>query len=97
MVTKALRRWRRLTYKITNTGPKFRWHHPKQEPHTQGCGALVLLRSRKESYKDGWWRWEDLNLRLRAYETPALPLSYTAAKGVYRPTMTDDKGNDLQQ
>ncbi len=32
-----------------------------------------------------------------AYETPALPLSYTAAKGVYRPTMTDDKGNDLQQ
>ena len=26
-----------------------------------------------------WWRWEDLNLRQRAYETPALPLSYTAA------------------
>lgn len=29
------------------------------------------------SAKD-WWRWEDLNLRQRAYETPALPLSYTA-------------------
>ena len=28
----------------------------------------------------GWWRWEDLNLRQRAYETPALPLSYTATR-----------------
>src|SRR5213593_2598323 len=26
----------------------------------------------------GWWRWEELNLRHGAYETPALPLSYTA-------------------
>ena len=26
----------------------------------------------------GWWRWEESNLRQRAYETPALPLSYTA-------------------
>src|SRR5262249_34486735 len=25
-----------------------------------------------------WWRWEELNLRHGAYETPALPLSYTA-------------------
>ena len=25
-----------------------------------------------------WWRWVDLNHRHRAYETPALPLSYTA-------------------
>src|SRR2546425_8192299 len=25
-----------------------------------------------------WWRWEGLDLRHGAYETPALPLSYTA-------------------
>src|SRR5256886_7945450 len=25
-----------------------------------------------------WWRWEELNRRHGAYETPALPLSYTA-------------------
>src|SRR5206468_11000117 len=25
-----------------------------------------------------WWRWDELNLRHAAYETPALPLSYTA-------------------
>src|SRR2546430_1018993 len=25
-----------------------------------------------------WWRWEELTLRHGAYETPALPLSYTA-------------------
>src|SRR5438034_1084267 len=25
-----------------------------------------------------WWRWEELNLRHGAYETPALPLSYPA-------------------
>ena len=39
-----------------------------------------------------WWRWEELNLRHGAYETPALPLSYTAtsrkidelANGFYR-------------
>ena len=29
-----------------------------------------------------WWRWEELNLRHGAYETPALPLSYTAARPV---------------
>ncbi len=28
-----------------------------------------------------WWRWEELNLRHGAYETPALPLSYTAGSG----------------
>src|SRR5215471_4470051 len=28
-----------------------------------------------------WWRWEELNLRHGAYETPALPLSYTADPG----------------
>ena len=28
-----------------------------------------------------WWRWEELNLRHGAYETPALPLSYTAEVG----------------
>src|SRR5204863_6109717 len=27
-----------------------------------------------------WWRWEELNLRHGAYETPALPLSYTAGQ-----------------
>jgi hypothetical protein len=27
---------------------------------------------------ESWWRWEELNLRHGAYETPALPLSYTA-------------------
>jgi hypothetical protein len=30
-------------------------------------------------YAVSWWRWEELNLRHGAYETPALPLSYTAA------------------
>ena len=29
-----------------------------------------------------WWRWVDLNHRHRAYETPALPLSYTATRDV---------------
>src|SRR4029077_2821889 len=29
-----------------------------------------------------WWRWEELNLRHGAYETPALPLSYTAEIGL---------------
>src|SRR5439155_26323304 len=29
--------------------------------------------------KQGWWRWEELNLRHGAYETCALPLSYTAS------------------
>src|SRR5438874_12367872 len=26
----------------------------------------------------GWWRWEEWSVRHGAYETPALPLSYTA-------------------
>src|SRR3990167_6514210 len=34
-----------------------------------GCRRLYGL---------SWWRWEELNLRHGAYETPALPLSYTA-------------------
>src|SRR5215470_4655548 len=34
-----------------------------------GCRRIGSLR---------WWRWEELNLRHGAYETPALPLSYTA-------------------
>src|ERR1700675_4954571 len=33
----------------------------------------------------GWWRWEELNLRHGAYETPALPLSYTAEPGTLGP------------
>ena len=32
-----------------------------------------------------WWRWEELNLRHGAYETPALPLSYTAEPESVRP------------
>ena len=35
--------------------------------------------------KKRWWRWEELNLRHGAYETPALPLSYTAEPGGVRP------------
>ena len=46
----------------------------------------------RRRWNNAWWRWEDLNLRQRAYETPALPLSYTAFKTVYRRPMTADKG-----
>lgn len=43
----------------------------------------VLMKCREKASNDirKWWRWVDLNHRHRAYETPALPLSYTA-KGV---------------
>jgi hypothetical protein len=43
----------------------------------------VLMKCRENASNDirKWWRWVDLNHRHRAYETPALPLSYTA-KGV---------------
>lgn len=41
---------------------------------------IGLLCEASEGYDDSWWRWEDLNLRQRAYETPALPLSYTATR-----------------
>jgi PLD-like domain len=45
-----------------------------------GIFYLALLRSATSSKAAGWswWRWEELNLRHGAYETPALPLSYTA-------------------
>ena len=36
------------------------------------------LRSANYVARESWWRWEELNLRHGAYETPALPLSYTA-------------------
>jgi hypothetical protein len=32
----------------------------------------------QQAGREEWWRWEELNLRHGAYETPALPLSYTA-------------------
>ena len=35
-------------------------------------------RSEKNPARSVWWRWEESNLRHGAYETPALPLSYTA-------------------
>lgn len=35
--------------------------------------------------KENWWRWVDLNHRHRAYETPALPLSYTAQPSTITP------------
>src|SRR6266705_2885062 len=37
-----------------------------------------------------WWRWEESNLRHGAYETPALPLSYTAG-----PTRPKTSGPDF--
>ena len=40
---------------------------------------IILQVQRFISLDYSLWRWEDLNLRQRAYETPALPLSYTAA------------------
>ena len=43
------------------------------------AGRMVLRWSRlPEKVALSWWRWEELNLRHGAYETPALPLSYTA-------------------
>jgi hypothetical protein len=40
----------------------------------ESCAGIACLRIGLLS----WWRWEELNLRHGAYETPALPLSYTA-------------------
>src|SRR2546428_9356733 len=44
------------------------------------AGRGCRRRSRSWSVAEArrWWRWEELNLRHGAYETPALPLSYTA-------------------
>jgi hypothetical protein len=39
----------------------------------------LLRAGRGDSRLGRWWRWEESNLRHGAYETPALPLSYTAA------------------
>jgi hypothetical protein len=45
---------------------------------------------------EGWWRWEELNLRHGAYETPALPLSYTArASDMVGPASTSVKQRAL--
>ena len=49
---------------------KIRQKHASSYPIQAGC--LV------EKTGLNWWRWVDLNHRHRAYETPALPLSYTA-------------------
>src|SRR5436309_3174842 len=46
-----------------------------------GCRVMCLL---------SWWRWEESNLRHGAYETPALPLSYTAG-----PTRPKTSGPDF--
>ncbi len=48
---------------------------PSQEPLAVGMSYQCRPR-RLERW--GWWRWEESNLRHGAYETPALPLSYTA-------------------
>ena len=49
---------------------KFREGHASSYPIPAG----ILPKSPARN----WWRWVDLNHRHRAYETPALPLSYTA-------------------
>ena len=38
--------------------------------------------------EEAWWRWEELNLRHGAYETPALPLSYTAVPSLIKDLAT---------
>src|SRR5439155_44911 len=40
--------------------------------------ALRVVDASRGGGQRVWWRWEELNLRHGAYETPALPLSYTA-------------------
>ena len=44
-------------------------------PLNERCCAGISYR---RLHRLSWWRWEELNLRHGAYETPALPLSYTA-------------------
>src|ERR1043165_10258709 len=38
------------------------------------CGGIGY----PSRHPSSWWRWEELNLRQGDYETPALPVSYTA-------------------
>src|SRR5687767_6491265 len=40
--------------------------------------TLTRAKCSRRGKRKRWWRWEELNLRHGAYETPALPLSYTA-------------------
>jgi hypothetical protein len=47
------------------------WTAPPAAQYCSGTGCRRL-------HGQSWWRWEELNLRHGAYETPALPLSYTA-------------------
>src|SRR6266850_877841 len=46
-------------------------------PRNESRPARSRVRSEKSRFVS-WWRLEELNLRHGAYETPALPLSYTA-------------------
>src|SRR5262245_55073704 len=52
-----------------------------EEPKSGGAELLARCPHRegpRPRRMQRWWRWEELNLRHGAYETPALPLSYTA-------------------
>lgn len=40
------------------------------------------IKCRKTGGLNNWWQRVDLNYRPRAYESPALPLSYAATKDV---------------
>jgi hypothetical protein len=46
----------------------------------------VLLRSRQES-NEGWCQRQELNLRPKAYESSALPLSYAGKKPIKSMTL----------
>ena len=45
----------------------------------------------RDKGKEAWWRRVDLNHRPRAYESPALPLSYTAISTVTVSTSNQSK------
>ena len=54
------------------------------------AGSSVSAEHRSiEALGEKWWRWEELNLRHGAYETPALPLSYTAGTRMPVPHHSD--------
>ena len=58
----------------------FRWSDSEFCCRSRRRGCRKERRSRgpsvAEAQSGNWWRWEELNLRHGAYETPALPLSY---------------------
>ena len=85
------RRWSRATEsappeRATSTRWETRWGKVAWKCSTKSTEACFILnpvtnsgvRTPSESGRLNWWRWVDLNHRHRAYETPALPLSYTA-------------------